>query len=97
MIDRSKYNMKDFLQNGQLIEEKSNQAYEQYYRIKFKKMQQKRAKEIYENYLNRIKSEYEIKNKRFQKDKSQYSNFGNSLMCLPLKSRRNVKKKIEQR
>ena len=35
-IDKSKYQMEAFLHNGELIEEKKSQAYEQYYSIKFK-------------------------------------------------------------
>ena len=96
-IDQSKYQMENFLHNGQLIEEKKNQAYEHYYSIKFKQMQQKQAVDLYQDYLTRIKSEYELKKIRLKNDKSQFSNFGTSLLCLPLKSRKRVKQKIEKR
>ena len=73
-IDKSKYSMQDYLHNGHLIEETKTDAYAQYYKVKFEHMCEKQAVDLYHDYLTRVKSEYEMKNKRMAKD-TKFSNF----------------------
>ncbi len=96
-VDQDKYQIGEYLENGQLIETKRSEAYEQYYKVKFERMCDKQAVDLYKDYLSKVKSEYELKKKKIFSNKSQFSNFSDQLLCLPAKSRARVQMKIDEK
>lgn len=97
-VDKDKYALQACLDlNGQVKEHKQTEAYEQYYSVKFKRMCEKQAVGMYKDYLARVKSDYETKKQAIFSNKSQFTNFSQQILCLPVKSRVKVNKLIEQR
>ena len=58
-------------------------------------MQKKKASELYQSYLSRVKSNYDDKRKRALKTKGGLHSVGYQLYCLPEESRKRVTNKIE--
>ena len=48
---------------GSLRIDKRNDAYEQYYRLKYERMCEKQAEKLYDNYLKRVKNEFDQKSR----------------------------------
>ena len=46
-------------------------------------MREKQAINLYQDYLNKVKSEFEQKKKKMVQDKSMFNNFGQQMLFLP--------------
>ena len=58
------------MDNGHLIESMRDEAYKQYYKVKFKNLCLKQADVLYEDYLSRVRSEYDNRKKKMVHNKS---------------------------
>jgi len=58
-LDKDKYGIRSFLEKGHLSEKDRESAYRQYYSVKFANMCEKQAEALYEDYLSRVRSEYD--------------------------------------
>lgn len=61
------------MEKSTLIPAKRTEAYEKYYKQKYERMCEKQAEGLYEDYLKRVKNQFDQKSRCI--DKSQFTNF----------------------
>ena len=84
-------------EKGTVREPRKEEIYRKYYEVKFRRMCEKNAVDLYQDYLTRVRSDYDQKNKNIFNNRSQFTNFSQQILCLPAKSRTRVQDLINKK
>ena len=97
MLNKDKYGLQEYNFSGKLTNIEKEEAYQKYYEVKFKELCTKQANGIYEDFLSRVNTAYEKKKNSHLNNRSQYANYDQLLLAMPLKSQERVKEAIKTR
>lgn len=93
-VDRQSYGLDRFFFNNVIPESRRDEAYMQYYSVEFAKLKKQNAQQMYDEFKQKVKQDFERRKEAFMKNKSIYANTGFNFLAMPKKSREKIQRQM---